>query len=231
MAKSKLDAESLNKLHHRLEASRRSFGSLLREFEHAGGRYLDRAARLPQEMVDNCRVFADRVALLEMLPRHGIVAEVGTDRGDFAAKIISIAQPRMLHVFEIDITRINPDNLSAHVDDGTCQIHPGDASEQLRSFPDESFDWIYIDADHSYEGVKRDINVASSKIKQGGLMIFNDYAVWSVTSMSRCGVAKAVNEFIINTGWPLVGFAFQASMYCDACLQRPGGETIVLREK
>src|SRR5262249_22698526 len=117
-----------------------------------------------------------------------------------------------------------PDNITAQVADGTCQIHVGDSGEQLGSLADESCDWIYIDGDHNYEGVKSDIEAAAPKVKPGGLMVFNDYAVWSVTSMRRCGVAKAANEFAIANGWQLIAFAFQTSMYCDAAFRKPVGE-------
>jgi len=223
MAKPKLNAKQLSELSVRLEASRKAFSSQLKEFEQAGRRYIDRAPSLPQELIENCRIYSDRYKLLESLPRQGVVAEVGTDRGDFAARIMAVTQPRTFHVFELDIGRINPDNISSHVADGTCQLHVGDSSEKLRVLPDQSFDWIYIDGDHSEEGVKRDIEAAARKIKPGGLMIFNDYAVWSVISMRRCGVAKAANEFAIANEWPLIGFAFHSTMYCNAAFRKPGG--------
>lgn len=222
MAKPKLNSKQLSELAARLEHSRKTFGGQLREFEQAGKRYIDRAPPLPQNLVESCRLYSDRYKLLETLPQQGVVGEVGTDRGDFAARIMATTQPRTLHVFELDISRINPDNISSHVADGTCQLHVGDSSEQLRALPNQSFDWIYIDGDHGYEGVKRDIAAAAPKIKPGGLMVFNDYAVWSVTSMRRCGVAKAANEFAIANEWSLIGFAFHASMYCNAAFRKPG---------
>jgi precorrin-6B methylase 2 len=216
---------NMTKLLERLEQARRTFSTLLQEFEKPGRRYVDRAPSLPQHLVQNCRVYSDRYALLEALPREGIVAEVGTDRGDFAARIMAVTQPRVLHLFEIDIARIKPENVTEHVTAGRCQIHAGDASELLLSSADESFDWIYLDAFSDYEGVRRIISAAAAKIRPGGLMVFNDYAVWSVSSMRRCGVAKAANEFAIANGWSLTGFAFQGSMYCDACFQKPDSGT------
>jgi hypothetical protein len=57
-------------------------------------------------------------------------------------------------------------------------------------------------------------------VKPGGLLVFNDYCVWSVSSMRRCGVAQAVNELMIERSWPLVYFAFQASGYFDVAVRK-----------
>lgn len=42
-------------------------------------------------------------------------------------------------------------------------------------FPDASFDFIFIDADHSYEAVRDDIQRWWPKLKPGGTMAFHDY--------------------------------------------------------
>ncbi len=39
----------------------------------------------------------------------------------------------------------------------------------------ESLDFVYIDADHSYEAMKRDIKVWSEKVKTGGFVCGHDY--------------------------------------------------------
>jgi len=55
-------------------------------------------------------------------------------------------------------------------------------------FEDESLDFIFIDADHSYEGVKRDITLWSPKVKKGGHIVGHDID-WE-------GVKRAVEELI-----------------------------------
>ena len=42
-------------------------------------------------------------------------------------------------------------------------------------FQDGSLDFIYIDGDHSYEGVKKDIQLWFPKVKKGGLVAGHDY--------------------------------------------------------
>ena len=71
--------------------------------------------------------------------------------------------------------------------------------EASLSFPDEHFDFIYIDAAHDYDSVVEDLNAWWPKLKPGGLFSGHDYfpdtRIWRG---KECGVYKAVNEFVIQ---------------------------------
>lgn len=54
------------------------------------------------------------------------------------------------------------------------------------NFPDKSFDFIFLDAEHSYGCVKNDLNTWYPKLKEKGTFAGHDY---------RDGVRKAVDEF------------------------------------
>jgi predicted O-methyltransferase YrrM len=49
------------------------------------------------------------------------------------------------------------------------------SEDAVKSFDDETFDVVYIDADHSYESVKRDIASWRPKVKRGGVLCGHDY--------------------------------------------------------
>lgn len=55
-------------------------------------------------------------------------------------------------------------------------------------YEDNSLDFVFIDAAHDYESVKKDINAWFPKIKKGGVIAGHDYT-WCTD------VQKAVNEF------------------------------------
>lgn len=57
----------------------------------------------------------------------------------------------------------------------------------VHKFQDEQFDYIFIDGDHSYEGVKKDLNNYYSKVKKGG--------VFSGHDINLPTVQQAVKEF------------------------------------
>lgn len=69
--------------------------------------------------------------------------------------------------------------------------------EACKKFPNEHFDFVYIDAVHSYEAVKQDIAAWLPKIKSGGVLAGHDYDVVFP------GVIQAVDEFIRNSEYKL----------------------------
>lgn len=64
-----------------------------------------------------------------------------------------------------------------------------DAAKQI---PDESLDFVFIDADHSYEGCMADILAWKRKVKPGGWLCGHDY---ENSDFPKFGVTRAVNEW------------------------------------
>jgi len=61
--------------------------------------------------------------------------------------------------------------------------------EASKEFDDGYFDLVFIDADHSYEGVKNDILTWYPKIRKGGLLCGHDFS-WD-------GIRQAIAETVI----------------------------------
>lgn len=78
-------------------------------------------------------------------------------------------------------------NIAFH--NNKCYIQPGMSVEVAKTIPDESLIMVYLDADHSYEAVKSDLNVWFNKVKSGGLLAGHDFL------NEEYGVKQAVNEF------------------------------------
>ena len=68
-------------------------------------------------------------------------------------------------------------------------IRPGWSHRVAEFVPDDSMDFVFIDADHRYEAVARDLNHWWPKVRRGGIFCGHDYKV-----KFGCGVVQAVNE-------------------------------------
>ena len=62
------------------------------------------------------------------------------------------------------------------------------------------YDFVFLDADHSYEGCKADIQAWFPKVKEGGWLCGHDY---ENHSFPKFGVTQAVNEFVAQSGLKL----------------------------
>ena len=172
---------------------------------------------IPPDLVTDCRVCACRLDLMQRLPKGGVVAEVGTLRGDFARSILSVSQPRALHLIDLDMSDLADDVRS----DARVTLHAHSSEAALKSFPEGFFDWIYVDADHSYRGVARDIAAAAPRVKSGGYLVFNDFAHMD-PYLGAYGVHRAVSEFAGREAWPLRWLSLDPSALYDLALQKPG---------
>ena len=65
-------------------------------------------------------------------------------------------------------------NLQAVGVENSVEILRGDSVEMSKHIPDNSLDLCFIDADHTYSGVKRDIEAYLPKVKNGGYICGHD---------------------------------------------------------
>jgi predicted O-methyltransferase YrrM len=203
-----------------VEQKRRAFSQALLQFRAAKGRYHNPAPELPGEKLEGCELLPNRYALLDKVPQGGAMAEIGVDRGDFSLEILTRCKPDKLHLFDIDIARLVNPEIRAELasEDSRLKTHIGDSSTNLGKMPDGYFDLVYVDGDHDYKGVVKDIEAVLPKMKPGGILIFNDYTVWSASSMYHCGVARAVNELCLAHPWKFRYMSLQSMMYNDVML-------------
>lgn len=68
----------------------------------------------------------------------------------------------------------------------------GDSFDRAKEFEDESIDFCFIDANHTYDFVRKDILAYLPKMKKGGVIAGHDY------NMSHPGVIQAVNEIFVE---------------------------------
>ena len=64
----------------------------------------------------------------------------------------------------------------------------GDSSQMADEIPDKSLDLCFIDGDHTYEGVCKDITAYQNKVKDDGILSGHDY--------DQPEVRRAVDEYL-----------------------------------
>ena len=143
----------------------------------------------------------DSVGLLEYVKQklgdNLIVAEIGVYKGEYAQSINDILVPKEYHMVDTwgkhlqtykDYPQMKKNNgwenlyseICSKFNKDNIKIHRMMSSEGVKLFPDGYFDFVYIDADHSYETAKFDIIEWEKKVKKGGILAGHDWLVRSV---------------------------------------------------
>ncbi len=195
------------------------------------------APRIPQHLLEHASLLPDRYALLPLLPRQAVFAEVGVGFGDFSQDVLSVCDPALF--VAIDEFRLHelpmlwgqpPDvvlqgrthgaafraRFEHEIGSGRMRVLEGESAACLDRLDDASLDIVYVDAGHLYEHVKRDLAAAQRKVRDDGWIIVNDYLmVAQLGDTVPYGVVNATNEFMLEHDWGVQYFALQTRMFCD----------------
>ena len=82
-------------------------------------------------------------------------------------------------------------------------------------FNDCELDFVYIDGNHRYSAVMKDVDCWWPKVKQGGVLAGHDYKDAFIDGIWDCGVKKAVDEWALRNNIEL-GFTMEdvVTWYC-----------------
>ncbi|UTW60652.1 class I SAM-dependent methyltransferase [bacterium SCSIO 12741] len=181
--------------------------------------HLFRIKQLVKKMIGR-QATSPKDFLLEALPKGSVGAEIGTWKGAFADRMLTIVEPSKLFLIDpyqyIESyenawygkpigSQSNMDEIydfvaarfAGPITKGQVEMLRMTSDKALEKFENESLDWVYIDGDHSYEFVKRDLDHFYAKVKVGGWITGDDYQDGNWWSD---GVRRAVNEFVEEKG-------------------------------
>lgn len=159
----------------------------------------------------------------KMLHSNIDAVEIGVYRGDFARKIYDILCPYYLLLIDPfeegkeryigalygqkiaysnywdlnHVVQIFKDEIKEKRVDVDVRL----SHEAVERYEHDSFDFIYIDANHEYPAIKQDLNDWLPKLTINGLLCGHD-----MLDIEGFGVLKAVNEFIKEQNLELVIF-------------------------
>lgn len=186
----------------------------------------DRAQELPANMLEGSTIFSNRLQLLQslVLPESPTCIELGVDKGNFSLSILESLKPRQLVLTDLDLSKIsdlNRQKLQESIQSGVVILHETTTLQSLSQHPDDYFDLIYIDANHSYRDVLSDLQLSHKKLSKTGFLVLNDYTVWSPSACCTNGVARAAHEFLISNGsYKIHSMALHPLFYNDLALCR-----------
>ena len=144
-----------------------------------------------------------------------VICEVGVREGDNFDKLLI---PNVLAAIGVDIWRETGETgqndneyeqdilddqyrnvFNKYVHRNNIRIVREFSVKAAKFFPDEAFDFIYIDADHTYEAVSEDLAAWYPKVKVGGVIGGHDYISREDTirlgHSVPFGVIEAVSDF------------------------------------
>jgi cephalosporin hydroxylase len=117
--------------------------------------------------------------------------EIGSYYGESAT--IFLGFPKIAKLDCVDISKKSIDflenKLSPYIKSNRCLLHHCSSESYSETLADNSIDVVYIDADHSYESVCKDLALYYPKVMIEGYLCGHDYSV------SWPGVIKAVDQF------------------------------------
>lgn len=146
-------------------------------------------------------------------------AEIGVYRGAFSAVILSNPAVTHLHLIDCWEYQDRPDyqadaanvNQGGHDEnyrvvcrkfgrDPRVSIHRGYSQDIAARFADNALDWVYIDANHTYDEVLADLTTWSRKAR---ILCGHDYSESPRSKELGFGVVAAVTSFCSACGWTL----------------------------
>jgi hypothetical protein len=149
-----------------------------------------------------------RKDLNKLLPQNPVTCEVGVAEGFFSRDILELWKPS--HHYMVDNWATLPTTGDGGFDQEWHDKNYKDAVNRTKSFAnkitilrglswrmsqhvkDNSLDIVYLDAGHSYEAVKQDLEAWIPKVKPGGVIAGHDFV------NPAYGVLQAVNEASIG---------------------------------
>lgn len=167
-----------------------------------------------------------RRGILGLVEPGTIGAELGVFTGLFAEAILETVRPAVLHLVDpwwLAYGDVYP-NWGAYTARGTlptrvaheaavtraesargdCEVHVhvSTSADWLRSLPDASLDWVYVDSTHYYRETLEELRLLREKLRPDGIVLGDDW--WPNPEDVHHGVFRAVHELVRKGMWDVI---------------------------
>jgi hypothetical protein len=184
--------------------------------------------------MEKIKEFETRNEMYLDVPKGGIGAEVGVCKGMNAINLWHITKPSKMYLCDswrerhpnycpIEDTELWEDDhrglvtklFESEVENNKVELVREWGGNFLHNLPDDSLDWVYLDACHDYKPVSIEVEVSLRKVKAGGLIMGHDY--WTNCLNWKAGVIRVVNERIQNGDIKMTGITIEkfTSYMCE----------------
>jgi hypothetical protein len=167
-----------------------------------------------------------RRGILRILDPGTVGAELGVFTGLFSEIILADVRPAVLHLVDpwwLAYGDRYPD-WGAYTDHGRLetrvaheaaaaraaaadgetdvQFHVSTSADWLRTIPERSLDWAYIDSTHYYEETLEELTLLAERIRPAGFVLGDDWR--PEPSDPHHGVFRAVHELVREGMWDVI---------------------------
>ena len=141
--------------------------------------------------------------LVEDVPTGGTICELGCFKGRSICSVADIIKRKKLKVYVVDTFKGTVNEGMGNMDflkdfkdnckrfEIKAKITKDTTNNAVGKFRDKMFNLLFIDADHSYDALRQDLENWECKVKKGGTIAGHDYG-------NQDGIGKAVNEKYFN---------------------------------
>jgi hypothetical protein len=159
---------------------------------------------------------------LDHLPKGGVCAEIGVQKGDFASQILERSDPKRLYLIDPWIHQIGLDqekdksNVSdaehelflnevesrfrTEINSGQVKVIRDYGDRAMRRLGEGQLNWVYLDGDHTRAGIRSDLSAADYVLADDGYLCGHDYGHWPDLGIE---VQMAVDEFCVIAQWQM----------------------------
>ncbi len=183
--------------------------------------------RLELAHTQNCALLPDRLHLLDRLPKGAKVAEIGVGFGDFSQEILARCVPEKLFLIDAwdspryrDGIETIKQALAENIENGKVEVRRGPSIEILCAMPSGSFDWAYIDTNHTYETTLEELQLCDGIVGDAGRVSGHDFCTGNIVRPVIYGVVEAVTKFCKDCDWQFEFLTAESNGHFSFCLKR-----------
>ena len=114
-------------------------------------------------------------AVIKNCKENVIGAEVGVYEGGHAKALLQHPNIKKLYLIDICEFKSLRKNIAPFLNKINLMI-PMSSEDASKKIADKSLDFVYVDADHTYDNCKKDLNLWWGKVKDGGILCGHDYS-------------------------------------------------------